>query len=109
MCSLDAKGRCKVVFHFFLTFIVAPFQGWIGEHIQLVNNKKIIILGRNANNANNGMMFWFSNRYLDLRRFGSVPHGGFGMGFERYLQCILGIDNIKDVVPFPRFSHSCLL
>lgn len=47
--------------------------------------------------------------YLDLRRFGSVPHGGFGMGFERYLQCILGIDNIKDVVPFPRFSHSCPL
>ncbi|XP_072309254.1 asparaginyl-tRNA synthetase [Eucyclogobius newberryi] len=47
--------------------------------------------------------------YLDLRRFGSVPHGGFGMGFERYLQCILGIDNIKDVIPFPRFSHSCLL
>lgn len=49
------------------------------------------------------------NWYLDLRRFGSVPHGGFGMGFERYLQCILGVDNIKDVVPFPRFSHSCLL
>ncbi|XP_035766154.1 probable asparagine--tRNA ligase, mitochondrial [Neolamprologus brichardi] len=47
--------------------------------------------------------------YLDLRRFGSVPHGGFGLGFERYLQCILGVDNIKDVVPFPRFSHSCLL
>ncbi|XP_032344639.1 probable asparagine--tRNA ligase, mitochondrial isoform X2 [Camelus ferus] len=47
--------------------------------------------------------------YLDLRRFGSVPHGGFGMGFERYLQCILGIDNIKDVIPFPRFTHSCLL
>ncbi|KAK7882999.1 hypothetical protein WMY93_029173 [Mugilogobius chulae] len=47
--------------------------------------------------------------YLDLRRFGSVPHGGFGMGFERYLQCLLGIDNIKDVIPFPRFSHSCLL
>ncbi|XP_029458068.1 probable asparagine--tRNA ligase, mitochondrial isoform X2 [Rhinatrema bivittatum] len=47
--------------------------------------------------------------YLDLRHFGSVPHGGFGMGFERYLQCILGVDNIKDVIPFPRFSHSCLL
>ncbi|KAM8814748.1 asparaginyl-tRNA synthetase isoform 2-T2 [Rhynchonycteris naso] len=47
--------------------------------------------------------------YLDLRRFGSVPHGGFGMGFERYLQCILGIDNIKDVIPFPRFTRSCLL
>ncbi|XP_074535678.1 asparaginyl-tRNA synthetase [Halichoeres trimaculatus] len=47
--------------------------------------------------------------YLDLRRFGSVPHGGFGLGFERYLQCILGVENIKDAIPFPRFSHSCLL
>ncbi|XP_069325264.1 asparaginyl-tRNA synthetase isoform X7 [Eulemur rufifrons] len=47
--------------------------------------------------------------YLDLRQFGSVPHGGFGMGFERYLQCILGVENIKDVIPFPRFTHSCLL
>uniref|UniRef100_A0A8C9SY29 asparagine--tRNA ligase n=1 Tax=Scleropages formosus TaxID=113540 RepID=A0A8C9SY29_SCLFO len=47
--------------------------------------------------------------YLELRQFGSVPHGGFGMGFERYLQCVLGVHNIKDVIPFPRFSHSCLL
>ncbi|XP_041796831.1 probable asparagine--tRNA ligase, mitochondrial [Chelmon rostratus] len=47
--------------------------------------------------------------YLDLRRFGSVPHGGFGLGFERYLQCVLGVDNIKDVTPFPRFSRSCHL
>jgi len=48
-------------------------------------------------------------RYLQLREFGSVPHGGFGMGFERYLLCILGLHNIKDVIPFARFSHSCLL
>ncbi|XP_051521251.1 probable asparagine--tRNA ligase, mitochondrial [Myxocyprinus asiaticus] len=47
--------------------------------------------------------------YLQLRELGSVPHGGFGMGFERYLQCILGVHNIKDVIPFARFSHSCLL
>ncbi|KAM9319795.1 asparaginyl-tRNA synthetase [Gastrophryne carolinensis] len=47
--------------------------------------------------------------YLDLRRFGSAPHGGFGMGFERYLQCILGVENIKDVIPFPRYPYSCLL
>ncbi|XP_019634445.1 PREDICTED: probable asparagine--tRNA ligase, mitochondrial [Branchiostoma belcheri] len=45
--------------------------------------------------------------YLDLRRYGSVPHGGFGMGFERYLQCILGVPHIRDVIPFPRFPHSC--
>ncbi|XP_036419129.1 probable asparagine--tRNA ligase, mitochondrial [Colossoma macropomum] len=47
--------------------------------------------------------------YLQLRQFGSVPHGGFGMGFERYLQCVLGVDNIKDTVPFARSSRSCLL
>lgn len=47
--------------------------------------------------------------YLDLRKYGPVPHGGFGMGFERYLQCILGVDNIKDVIPFPRYPYSCLL
>lgn len=45
--------------------------------------------------------------YLDLRRFGSVPTGGFGMGFERYLQLILGISNIKDTIPFPRWPHNC--
>lgn len=100
------REDAKLYFSFFLTFSVAPFQGWIGEHIQLVNNP---INNNTGRHVNNGMTFWFSNRYLDLRRFGSVPHGGFGMGFERYLQCILGVDNIKDVVPFPRFSHSCLL
>lgn len=47
--------------------------------------------------------------YLELRQFGSTPHGGFGMGFERYLRCILGVENIKDVIPFPRFPHSCVL
>uniref|UniRef100_A0AAR2LYY1 Aminoacyl-transfer RNA synthetases class-II family profile domain-containing protein n=1 Tax=Pygocentrus nattereri TaxID=42514 RepID=A0AAR2LYY1_PYGNA len=47
--------------------------------------------------------------YLQLRQFGSVPHGGFGMGFERYLQCVLGVKNIKDTIPFARSSRSCLL
>lgn len=47
--------------------------------------------------------------YLDLRRFGSVPHGGFGLGFERLLQCMLGLENIRDVIPFPRYAGSCQL
>ena len=46
-------------------------------------------------------------RYLDLRRFGTVPHGGFGLGFERYLQHILGVEQIRDVIPFPRYLGSC--
>jgi len=48
-------------------------------------------------------------RYLDLRKFGSAPHGGFGIGFERYLQTILGIRNIRDMLPFPRTANSCRL
>ena len=40
--------------------------------------------------------------YLDLRRFGSVPHSGFGLGFERLIQFTTGINNIRDVIPFPR-------
>ncbi|MEQ9366714.1 MAG: amino acid--tRNA ligase-related protein, partial [Leptospirales bacterium] len=40
--------------------------------------------------------------YLDLRRYGSTPHAGFGLGLERLVQFISGMENIRDVVPFPR-------
>jgi asparaginyl-tRNA synthetase len=40
--------------------------------------------------------------YLDLRRFGTVPHAGFGLGFERFVQYVTGLENIRDVIPFPR-------
>ncbi len=40
--------------------------------------------------------------YLDLRRYGTVPHSGFGLGFERIVQYITGMQNIRDVIPFPR-------
>ncbi len=43
--------------------------------------------------------YWW---YLDLRRFGTVPHSGFGLGLERTLQFITGLGNIRDVIPFPR-------
>ena len=43
--------------------------------------------------------YWW---YLDLRRYGSVPHAGFGLGFERLLLYITGMGNIRDVIPFPR-------
>jgi asparaginyl-tRNA synthetase len=50
----------------------------------------------------NGMKpenYWW---YLDIRRFGSVPHAGFGLGFERFLMMVTGVANIRDVIPFPR-------
>ena len=40
--------------------------------------------------------------YLDTRRYGSVPHAGFGLGFERFLMMVTGVTNIRDVIPFPR-------
>jgi asparaginyl-tRNA synthetase len=41
--------------------------------------------------------------YLDTRRFGTCPHAGFGLGFERMVQFITGMGNIRDVIPFPRY------
>ncbi|MEX1361904.1 MAG: asparagine--tRNA ligase [Nannocystaceae bacterium] len=45
--------------------------------------------------------------YLDTRRFGTVPHAGFGLGFERMVMYVTGMQNIRDVVPFPRTPNSC--
>ncbi|WP_055075171.1 asparagine--tRNA ligase [Pseudanabaena sp. 'Roaring Creek'] len=47
--------------------------------------------------------YWW---YLDLRRYGTVPHAGFGLGFERLVQFITGMGNIRDVIPFPRFPQN---
>lgn len=47
------------------------------------------------------------NWYLDLRRFGTVPHAGWGLGFERLVLFATGMDNIRDVIPLPRFPGQC--
>ena len=47
--------------------------------------------------------YWW---YLETRRFGSVPHAGFGLGFERAVQYVTGVANIRDVIPFPRYVRS---
>jgi asparaginyl-tRNA synthetase len=47
--------------------------------------------------------YWW---YLDLRRYGTVPHSGFGLGFERTIQFVTGMANIRDVIPFPRTPKS---
>lgn len=44
--------------------------------------------------------YWW---YLELRKYGTVPHAGFGVGFERLIQFATGMDNIRDVIPFPRY------
>lgn len=47
--------------------------------------------------------YWW---YLDLRRYGTAPHSGFGLGFERLLLYVTGMTNIRDVIPFPRTPNS---
>ena len=48
--------------------------------------------------------YWW---YRDLRRYGTVPHSGFGLGFERALMYLTGMQNIRDVIPFPRTPKNC--
>ena len=43
--------------------------------------------------------------YMDLRRFGSVPHSGFGLGVERVVAWLCGIDHIRETIPFPRLLN----
>ena len=57
------------------------------------------------NNSNNFIenIWW----YLDTRKFGSAPHAGFGLGFERLVLFVTGMTNIRDVIAFPRTPNNC--
>ncbi len=48
-------------------------------------------------------MWW----YLDTRKYGTVPHSGYGLGFERMIQFVTGMGNIRDVIAFPRTPGNC--
>lgn len=61
-------------------------------------------IGRLANKIPSNL-----NWYLDLRKYGGSTTGGCGIGFERYLQFLLNIPNIKDVIAFPRWPHHCTM
>ena len=57
-----------------------------------------ILTARMAEQGVGDELWW----YKDLRRYGTVPHAGFGLGFERLISYVTGMDNIRDVIPFPR-------
>lgn len=67
------------------------------ERLELLEKRMIEM------NISTKEMYW----YLDTRRFGTVPHSGFGLGFERLVQFCTGMSNIRDVIPFPRTPKNC--
>jgi asparagine--tRNA ligase len=58
-----------------------------------VLDKRMVEMGLNPED------YWW---YRDLRKYGTVPHSGFGLGFERLIVYVTGLQNIREVIPFPR-------
>lgn len=83
--------------------LLAPGIGEIIGGSQREENSEKLERRMNELGLNKDDYWW----YLDLRRFGSVAHAGFGLGFERLIMYITGMQNIRDVIPFPRTPKNC--
>ncbi len=82
--------------------VLAPGIGEIVGGSQREERYDVLLENMRQFNIPEKSMWW----YLDTRRFGSVPHAGFGLGFERWIMFITGMHNIRDVIPFPRTPHN---
>ena len=85
------------------TDLLAPGIGEIIGGSQREENYDKLITRMKELNMNLDDYWW----YLDLRKYGSVDHAGFGLGFERALMYLTGMQNIRDVIPFPRTPKNC--
>ena len=91
--KLNADGRTVRALDVLVPRLGEIIGGSERESDLAVLESRIEELGLNRND------YWW---YLDLRRYGTVPHSGFGLGFERLIQYVTGMQNIRDVIPFPR-------
>lgn len=91
--DVDADSRCVQAFDLLVPGIGELIGGSIREH-ELATLTQVM--------QSKGMDIQAYQKYLDLRVFGTVPHGGFGLGFERLVQFVTGIHHIQDCIPFPR-------
>ncbi|QIK16907.1 asparagine--tRNA ligase [Blattabacterium sp. DPU] len=82
--------------------ILFPEIGEIVGGSQREERYDILLQRMKDTNIDINKLWW----YLDTRRFGSVPHSGFGLGFDRLVQFITGMNNIRDVIPFPRTPNN---
>lgn len=83
--------------------LVPEFGELIGGSLREDDYNQLI-----QNMEKSGMNLKDMEWYTDLRKYGSFPHGGFGMGFERWISYTCGIDNIRDSIGFPRWAGSCV-
>ena len=83
--------------------LLVPEAGELIGGSQREENYDKLIKRMKELNLNTEEMSW----YLDLRKYVSVVHSGFGMGFERLLIYLTGVDNIRDVIPYPRTPNNC--
>ena len=80
-----------------------PGAGEIMGGSQREENYEKLLQRMKEMNIDSDQLYW----YLELRKFGSNIHSGFGLGFERLLMYITGMENIRDVIPFPRTPNNC--
>ncbi len=82
--------------------VLVPKIGEIIGGSQREERLDVLLERMNAQDLNPDDYWW----YVDLRRYGTVPHAGFGLGLERTVQFATGMDNIRDVIPYPRTPRS---
>jgi asparaginyl-tRNA synthetase len=78
--------------------VLVPRLGEIIGGSERESDYELLVNRMKASDLNPEDYWW----YLDLRKYGTVPHSGFGLGFERIVQYVTGIENIRDVIPYPR-------
>ena len=78
--------------------ILVPRIGELIGGSQREDDLEVLVRRSKESGVNPEDMSW----YVDLRKYGTVPHAGFGLGFERLVMFVTGLENIRDVIPFPR-------
>lgn len=83
--------------------LLVPGSGELIGGSQREEREGVLLQRMEEMNVDKDELWW----YTDLRKYGSTPHSGFGLGFDRMLMYLTGVENIRDVIPFPRTPNQC--